>query len=163
MTSERPICCSPSLSPSHSGWDKKKNGPLWQNSTLLGKPGAHLHALTLSHQRNHKPRKWFLGTELCCLGGQMIQVKLFFFPSLMCSDTHTYIYILFQSCAGTSSLETWTSTKALSRMSDCLRQYSTGRETHSFLIIFIMPPGYAHNHFVIHVNRCNQFTYPVLP
>ena len=81
---------------------------------------------------------------------------------------------LLQLCAGISLLETWTSTKALLFISDCLRQCSPGREAHSFLIIFIMPPGYAQLSFShIYVKSSvakqrqappsNQFAYPIHP
>ena len=84
-----------------------------------------------------------------------------------------YIFLL-QLCAGISLLETWTSTKPLISMSDCLRQCSAGREAHFFLIIFIVPPGYARLSFShmyvkssvtkqLKAPSSNQFACPIYP
>lgn len=54
-----------------------------------------------------------------------------FLPSSVCPNS-SFCFVLFclgffpSNCTGTSLLETWTSTKTLSSVSNCLRQYSPG-------------------------------------
>lgn len=65
-----------------------------------------------------------LGSKLCHLGQGMMKVKSnCFFCLLQCVWTH--IYILFHWCAG-AFLKTWSSTKPVSFVGDCLNQSFPG-------------------------------------
>ena len=71
-----------------------------------------------------------LGTKLCHLGVRLAWVKSNFF-------SHPVQYIQtctlwLQLCTGTFRLETWTSIKALSFVSDCLRHCSQGLQDYSW-------------------------------
>lgn len=131
MSSRSPIYHSLSLSPPPvmqlmtecSGWSEREMG-------LFGNIPHHWGSLTLTHTLLHSPwersqvKKVSLGTELCHLGGGMMQVKSDCSSSpLLCIQPCIY---LLQWYAGTSLLETWTSTKALLSVGDCPRQCSPG-------------------------------------
>lgn len=68
-----------------------------------------------------------LGLELCHLGERMMQVKQTVPFTL--SNAFTLVFPSFQWYAGTSSLETWTSTKAFSSLGNYLRLFSRGSHT----------------------------------
>ena len=92
----------------------------------MGVFGSVLHSwrrqgsLTHSHfppQGKSWLRKISLSTKLCCLGGMVMWVKI------NCSLTHFNVFVS-QRCAGTSLLDSWTSTKAFLSMNDYPRQCS---------------------------------------
>ena len=82
MSSRSPICHSPSLSPppvmqlmtEYSGWSEREMGLLgniphrWGSYTLT-------HTLLCSPWERSQVKKVSLGTELCHIGGGMMQVK----------------------------------------------------------------------------------------
>lgn len=75
-----------------------------------------IYMLSLSLKGAVITEKVFLGTELCCLGRRVTWVKL------NCSSyplqyIQTHIYFLSRWYAGTSSLDSWASTKILLSMS----------------------------------------------
>ena len=102
ISSESPICRTfpaSSFQPLHAAHDlllrvgEERNEPLRQYPTQLGKLGPHLRPSTFPGKRNHRWRN-SLGHKLCCLGGEVLQVKsscssypfqsikfFFFFPS----------------------------------------------------------------------------------
>lgn len=71
-----------------------------------------------------------LGTKLCHLGGRLAWVKSNFFSHPLQYIQTCIIWL--QLCAVTFRLETWTSIKALSFMSDCLRHCSQGLQDYSW-------------------------------
>ena len=62
----------------------------------------------------------------CAVSGRVgkIMVVVFFFLTL--SDMSKLVILLLQYCPGSSLLEAWSSTMALSSISDCLRQCFAG-------------------------------------
>ena len=133
------------------GW--KINGPLWQHPTQLGKVSAHSHTLTFLLWRYHR-LKSFLGTELCCLVEVVMQVKLSYFSyHLLCIQTHLFFL---QHCAGTFSLETGTSTKAPSSVSDWLSKimFSRGSQT-----VVKRAWSWFTRHFKVHSQEWGLYVY----
>lgn len=67
-----------------------------------------------------------LGTEQYHVGGEdnSDKIKLFLFLSLMCQNLYFFFFFTLHWSSGTSPLESFTSTKALLSVSDCLRQCS---------------------------------------
>ena len=87
---------------------------MWKKYTSLaafctaGKLGTRSYTVTFPHGRNHGPRRFL--SELCCLGGRVVQVKLNCFSNLLqCIQAHIFLP---QWCARTSLLQNWTFTKA---------------------------------------------------
>lgn len=97
------------------------NKPLWQqHPAQLGKLGACSHALAFPHGRIIGLRKIFLGFQLYCLGvGVNVESQTIPLTLFNASKLFFFSFFLLQWCAGTSLLETWTFTKALSSMGDC--------------------------------------------
>ena len=115
ISSESPMCHSPSpfSPPSHAA----HKPVFWTggNRTVpvqLGKPGAHSPALISPSQERSQAENISQSPKLCRLGWGVLRVKSNHSPyPLWYIQSHIF---LLQHCAGTSSLETGISTKALS-------------------------------------------------
>lgn len=88
----------------------ERNGLLRQCVTYLGKWDTPSHTLILPHGRNHWLRRAFLA--LSCAGGGVMWLKSNCSSYLFqCILSQTFIFL--QRCAGTSPVDSWTSTKIL--------------------------------------------------
>lgn len=109
--------------PQYSGWGKKEVVTLVTSHTA-GEAGQ---SLTHSHfplWEESWAKKISLGTELFYLKGGVIQLKgnCFSFP-LQCVKSQGFFVFFLEWCAGTSLLDSSTSTNALLSMSGCLNYY----------------------------------------
>ena len=73
--------------------------------------------LSLSPSEKSRSRVVSFSTNVCCLGGGVVQVKSNCpsFP-FQCIQIHTYVFFNLQQFDGTTQLDSWTSAKALSSM-----------------------------------------------
>lgn len=94
----------------------KANGPLWQHSAQLRKPGVSSHPLTILPRRNHGPEKHCLGLKLYGLGGGVTWES----PTIPSDSNVSNLRLC--SSSGVLELLCWTFTKALSSVSSCLEQ-----------------------------------------
>lgn len=129
MPPESPTCHFPSLfpPPSQEAHDsvlwmgQESNGPFWQHSVQLGKPGAHSYGLTFLAEEIMS-EKFSLGSELCMPPwgrGDMSKVKRFLLPSPM----HLNLYFFLHQHSGISPLDSGTPIKVLLPTGDYLRLF----------------------------------------
>ena len=124
------ILSATSSHPSHSSHNsalwmgQEINGPFWQHPTQLEKLHVNSHALTCPCRRNHGPGRALLAFscsafgEAWCSSSETIPFTLF----NSCKLIRIFFFFLPQHYASTSLQETWISTKALSFLSDGLKQ-----------------------------------------
>lgn len=70
---------------------QERNGRLRQCVTQQGKRGPPSPTRTFCHGRNHLAEKGFLGTKRRCLGGNVIQLKLFLLLSFLLHRTSALV------------------------------------------------------------------------
>ena len=105
VTSKSPILCSSSHFPARYSFTES-HFPPWEKS---------------------QAEKFSLGTELWHSGGRLTFLKWNCFAYAMQCVQFEFLFVLFQWCAGTSPLDSWTSTKTLCLSTgNCLNQCSPG-------------------------------------
>lgn len=126
----------------HALYGARRERPPWQCPAQLGEPGTHPHTLTDPVKKSPAGRSSALSSA--SLGdGDSGKVELFLSPSSVCP----VLDLSLQQCAGTSLLDSWTSTKVLLLVGDCqnwcsLRQrsgssYSSMLLTTPYILCFV--------------------------
>ena len=119
--------------PSPQSWSSHFNGCSGSGSSkskmsvfdsILHNQGSQACTHQLSLSPVGKITSYLVTFQLCCFGEEMMPAKSSSSLYLLeCIQTFLFFYfVLLQLSTGTSLLETWTSTKSLSSVGDCLRQ-----------------------------------------
>lgn len=102
-------------------WGGKKKWASWAVPQIAGEIGHSLTLHSFPSRRNCGLRGFHLDNELCCLRGGVTQVVILFLPFLI----DLFSKFLFQWCAGTSLLYSWTPTVLLLSLGGCQNQCSS--------------------------------------